>query len=518
MSDVVGFYRYAKAEPERVALVDPDGRETTAGGLLAEANRLSHAFAALGLRAGDGVATVLPNSTEMIAVYLAAMQSGLYICPVNWHLAGPEIAYIVSDSEARVVVGHARFSGALRAAAAEVAGDVRWYSLGGDVAGFAPYAELIDGQPDTDPPERTAGEPMHYTSGTTGRPKGVRRRLSGLDPDDLSALTTGFIGMFGVQPHDGHVHVCGSPLYHTAVLRFAACAMTMGHLLVLMDHWDPEEMLRLIEEHRGTYSHMVPTQFHRLLALPEEVKARYDVSSLRNVIHAAAPCPVDVKQRMLAWWGPVIYEYYAATEGGGTLVTPEQWLAKPGTVGLPWAISEIRVVDDGGEDCPPDTPGTVYMRMHTGDFEYFKDREKTEENRLEGFFTVGDIGYLDEDGYLFLCDRKSDMIISGGVNIYPAEIENVLLTHPKVGDAAVFGIPHDDWGEEVKAVIEPATGVAPGDDLAAELTAFCAERLAKFKVPRSFDWIDEMPRDPNGKLYKRTLKEPFWEGRTSRIV
>jgi long-chain acyl-CoA synthetase len=262
---------------------------------------------------------------------------------------------------------------------------------------------------------------------------------------------------------------------------------------------------------------MVPTQFHRLLALPDDVKAQYDVSSLRNVIHAAAPCPVEIKRRMLEWWGPVIYEYYAATEGGGTLVTPEQWLEKPGTVGLPWAISEIKVVDDAGNDAPPNQPGTVYIKMHTGDFEYFKDKKKTEENRLEGFFTVGDVGYLDEDGYLFLQDRKSDMIISGGVNIYPAEIENELLTFPKIADAAVFGIPHEDWGEEVKAVVEPAPGVEPSDELRAEILAFCESRLAKFKVPRSIDWTSEMPRDPNGKLYKRKLRDPYWEGRERAI-
>jgi len=516
MSEVVGFYRYAKAEPERLALVDPDGREVTAGALLEEANRISNGLRSLGLQTGDCVATVLPNSVEMIAVYLAAMQTGLYICPINWHLAGPEIAYIVSDSEAKAVVGHERFADALQVAAKEVASDVRWFSVG-DVPSFQPYGDLTDDQPDTDPPDRTAGEPMHYTSGTTGRPKGVRRNLSGLDPDDLSALTTGFLGMFGIQPHDGHVHVCGSPLYHTAVLRFAASAMTLGHLLVLMDRWTPEDMLRLIDQYRGTYSHMVPTQFHRLLALPDEVKAKYDVSSLRNVIHAAAPCPVDIKRRMLEWWGPVIYEYYAATEGGGTLVTPEQWLEKPGTVGLPWPISEVRVVDDEGNDCPPGVIGTVYMKMGTGDFEYFKDKEKTEANRLAGFFTVGDVGEMDEDGYLFLRDRKSDMIISGGVNIYPAEIENEFLTHPKVADAAVFGIPHDDWGEEIKAVVEPAPGIEPGDELAQELLDYLGTRLAKFKLPRTIDWIEEMPRDPNGKLYKRRLRDPYWEGRESKI-
>jgi long-chain acyl-CoA synthetase len=305
----------------------------------------------------------------------------------------------------------------------------------------------------------------------------------------------------------------GSPLYHTAVLRFGGASIHFGHTLVLMDKWLPEEMLQLVERHRVTTSHMVPTQFHRLLSLPEEVRARYDLSSLRHMIHAAAPCPVDVKHRMIEWWGPVVDEYYAASEGGGTLVNTEEWLAKPGTVGRPWPISEIAIFDDAGRRIEePGVIGTVYMAMQTGDFEYHKDRDKTAGNRIGRFFTVGDVGFLDEDGYLFLRDRKIDMIISGGANIYPAEIESVLLMHPKVGDVAVFGIPHEDWGEEVKAVVEPAEGVAPGPELAEDILAFCAGRLARFKTPRTVDFTEEMPRDPNGKLYKRKLRDPYWEG------
>ena len=258
---------------------------------------------------------------------------------------------------------------------------------------------------------------------------------------------------------------------------------------------------------------MVPTQFHRLLALPDEVRARYDLFSLRHMIHAAAPCPVDVKHKMIAWWGPVIDEYYAASEGGGTLVTTAEWLEKPGTVGKAWPISEIAIFDDAGTRIEePGVIGTVYMSMQTGGFEYHKDKEKTEQNRIDRFFTVGDVGFLDEDGFLFLRDRKIDMIISGGANIYPAEIENVLLMHPAVGDVAVFGIPHDDWGEEVKAVVEPAEGFAASPELAAEIMAFCGDKLARFKTPKSVDFVAELPRDPNGKLYKRKLRAPYWEG------
>jgi long-chain acyl-CoA synthetase len=284
-----------------------------------------------------------------------------------------------------------------------------------------------------------------------------------------------------------------------------------------MDKWAPEDSLAVMARHRVTTSHMVPTQFHRLLALPDDVKRRYDLSSLRHMIHAAAPCPVDVKRKMLAWWGPVIYEYYAASEGGGTIVTPEEWLRYPGTVGRPWPGSEIRILDDEGVARPTGEPGTVYMQLGVQDFEYHKDPAKTSANRRDGFFTVGDVGYLNEDGYLFLCDRKIDMIISGGANIYPAEVEAALLAHPKVGDVAVFGIPDDDWGEQVKAVIEPAAGVTAGPALADELMAFCAANIAKYKSPKSIDFIAEMPRDPNGKLYKRKLRDPYWQGRERRI-
>ena len=517
MTDTLGFWKVAQEDPSRTALIDPSGTEVSYGELFAEANRLVHGLRALGLRTGDGVACVLPNGTELLSLYFAAMQAGWYLTPINHHLVGPEIAYIVNDCDAGALVVDERFAAEAAGAAQELVLDgERRFSVGA-VDGYRPLSELTDGQPDTLPEDRSAGAPMHYTSGTTGQPKGVRRRLSGADPDAVAGAGGGFLGLFGIKPFDDNVHICGSPLYHTAVLVFASTSMHVGHPVVLMDRWTPEDMLRLIDGHRVTHSHMVPTQFHRLLALPEEVRDRYDVSSLRTMIHAAAPCPPDIKRRMLEWWGPVIYEYYAATEGGGTLVTPQQWLAKPGTVGLPWPMSEIRILDDDGHDLPTGEPGTVYMKLGQGDFEYFKDKGKTEENRRAGFFTVGDIGYLDDDGYLFLCDRKSDMIISGGVNIYPAEIEGVLLAHPKVADAAVFGIPHADWGEEIKAVIEPAPGVDPGDDLTSELVAHCAERLAKFKLPKSVDYTTEMPRDPNGKLYKRKLRDPYWADRERAI-
>jgi long-chain acyl-CoA synthetase len=289
-----------------------------------------------------------------------------------------------------------------------------------------------------------------------------------------------------------------------------------------MDKWTPEGMLERIDKYRVTLSHMVPTQFNRLLLLPEEVRAKYDCTSTRHMIHAAAPCPPEIKRRMLDWWGDSIWEYYAATEGGGTIVSPAEWRKYPGTVGKAWAGADVKIVDDEGKPVAANEQGTVYMLLpETMKFEYKGDAAKTKKNRLEIdgklYFTVGDIGYLNDEGYLFLCDRKIDMIISGGANIYPAEIENVLLAHPKVGDAAVFGIPHEDWGEEVKAVIEPAPGIEADEELRKEIFAFCGDRLAKFKTPKTIDFVAELPRDPNGKLYKRKLRDPYWEGRDRKI-
>ncbi len=513
----LGFWKRAEASPDRLALVTPAEEQISAGELLARSNRLVHGLRALGLRKGDNVAVVLENGAPMIELYLAVFQAGFYLTPINHHLAGPEIAYIVEDSDAKVFVASERFEEAVLKAAGAIRLPPSHRFAVGEVPGFRPFAEISEGQPDHLPEERCAGAVMNYTSGTTGRPKGVRRRLADLDPDVAGSLFAAFFGMFGVKPEDGNVHLCGSPLYHTAVMMFSGMSLHLGHTLLVMDKWTPERMLELVERYRVTTSHMVPTQFHRLLGLPDEVKSRYDLSSLRCMIHAAAPCPVETKRRMLEWWGPVIYEYYAATEGGGTLVTPEEWLAHPGTVGRAWPNSEIRILDDEGRDCPPGTPGTVYMRLGQNDFEYHKDRRKTEENRREGFFTVGDMGYLDEEGYLYLCDRKIDMIISGGVNIYPAEIEAALHQMPEIEDVAVFGVPNEDWGEEVKAVVKPVPGVEPGPDLAERILAFAGERLARYKIPKSIDFIDEMPRDPNGKLYKRRLRDPWWEGRQRAI-
>ncbi len=520
MSDL-GFWQFATKAPDKLALVDPDGREWSRGELHAECNKIANQLHALGLRRNDVVATLLPNSAEFIAIYLACAQSGYYMVPINWHLAGPEVAYILEDSGAKAFFASAATEelGKVSLKAAQEANfpaDGR-ICFGGDIEGFTDYSHFLDGASAEPPAERSPGNVMNYTSGTTGKPKGVRRALPEGDPDEICGLYSMVYFLFGIQPEDDNVHICGSPLYHTAVLTYTQAALHMGHSAVIMNKWLPEEMLRLIEKYKVTTSHMVPTQFNRLLQLPDEVREKYDCSSTRAMVHAAAPCPPHVKRAMIDWWGLSIYEYYAATEGGGTVVSPEEWLQYPGTVGKAWAGAEVKIFDDDENELPPNEQGNVYMLLQENQrFEYKGDKKKTEKERIGNYFTVGDVGYLNEEGYLFLCDRKIDMIISGGANIYPAEIENVLLQHSKVADCAVFGIPNDDWGEEIKAAVEPREGIEGNDALAEELTEFCLEHLAKMKTPRSYDFL-VLPRDPNGKLKKRLLRDPYWEGKERQV-
>jgi long-chain acyl-CoA synthetase len=512
-----GFWRGAAARPGRVALVEPDGSEWTAGELHAAGNRVARGLRARGLARGARVAMLLPNGAPPLVLLAGSQQVGFYLTPLNTHLTAREVAHILADSGATAFFAHASF-GALAGAAADQAGLAREgrFAVGGALPGFERWESLQAGQSDERPDDRVAGQLLQYTSGTTGRPKGVLREIPPVDPDAMVPLLAIHLARFGIEPGGDGVHLTSSPLYHTAPLVFSWFALHFEHRVVLMDRFDPERALALIERHRVTHTHMVPTQFHRLLLLPEAVRARYDCSSLRQVLHAAAPCPAELKRRMLAWWGPVIWEYYGATEGGGTLIGPEDWLAHPGSVGRPWQGAAVRIVDDLGRDCPPGTAGTVYLKL-IQDFAYGGDAAKTRAGRLGDFFTVGDVGILDADGYLTLCDRKIDMIIRGGVNVYPAEVEAVLFQHPKVGDAAVFGIPDDDWGEQVKAAVEPAPGVEPGPALERELLDFCTARLARHKCPRSVDFHAALPRDPSGKLYKRTLRDPYWAGRERAI-
>ncbi len=506
---------WGAADRERVALITPDHREITVGALQDAANLIARRLRALGCQPGDAVAFLARNDVAVYELALATMQIGLYLVPINWHLTAPEVGHILKDSGARVLVCSPHFADVCRQGP-----ELRFCT--GPAEGFRDFSELrtssgLEG-PVEPAPDRQAGGIMNYTSGTTGHPKGVRRPLPGCAPEPIAAAYAMFLLMFGMRPGGGSgggVQLVGSPLYHTAVLYFSTSALHLGHRLVLMDRWTPEGCLERIARYGVTASHMVPTQFSRMLALPD--RERYDISSLRNMVHSAAPCPMPVKRAMLEWWGPVIYEYYAATEGGGTMVGPEEWLERPGTVGRPWQGADIAICDDDGRRVPAGEVGTVYIQMQQG-FEYHRDREKTERaHNTEGYFTVGDAGYLDEGGYLFLCDRKADMIISGGVNIYPAEIEAALIAHPAVLDVAVFGIPDDDWGEQVKAVIETGEGVSPGDALADDILAQTRTRLAGFKCPRTIDFVERLPRDENGKLAKRRLRDPYWAGRERQI-
>jgi long-chain acyl-CoA synthetase len=509
-----GMWNIAAVDPQRRALVTPDERQVSFGALNAAANQVAHGLRALGVQRGDCVAVLLPADVHFYEVYFATTQIGVYLTPINYNLTGSEVAYILADCGAKVFVADERF-GLVAAEAVESSGIPIAHRLAvGDIAGFRPYNELKS--PVTSPPaDRSAGLDMWYTSGTTGRPKGVRKQLPEGDPYELTRRSLGSTSMFGAT--SSGVHILTSPIYHGAPESFSCNALHAGQMVVLMKRFSAELFLQLVERHRVTSSHMVPTMFVRLLNLPEDVRRSYDVSSLRNIVHAAAPCPVDVKAQMMDWWGPILWEYYAASEGGGTFVTPEEWLKRPGTVGRPLPGAEVRILDDDGNDLPSGQPGNVYMRPSAGMFSYHNDPEKTKEAFRGEFFSVGDVGYLDDEGWLFLTDRKPDVIISGGVNIYPAEIEAELLRHPGVADAAVIGVPDPDRGEQVLALVQLRESVEPGPELEESLMALCRENLAGYKVPRVFVVCSELPRTETGKLQRRLLREPYWKGRERSI-
>jgi long-chain acyl-CoA synthetase len=506
---------HARDQGEAPAVTAPAGARTWAS-LNARANQLVRALHAAGLRSGDSVALVCSNRPEFAEVFAAVMRSGLRVTPINWHLTAQEIAYIVDNCDARALVGDARFAETLFEAGAQ-SPDVRLrLAVGGEIGGFDDYEVALAPHGAGDIPDPELGTQMLYTSGTTGHPKGVHRPAAAAAR--ASAATQ--IARLAAYAAGKDVHLCTGPLYHAAPLAFSLLGpLNVGVHVVMMDGWKPERCLALIEEHRVTHSHMVPTMFHRLLALPEEVRARYDLSSLRFVVHGAAPCPVHVKQAMIDWLGPIVYEYYAATEGFGSLVTPEVWLERPGTVGLP-PEGQVRVLGEDGEPVGPGQVGKLYLRApEKGRFEYYKDAAKTEGAYRgdSGYFTLGDMGYVDEDGYLFLSDRSADVIISGGVNIYPAEVDAVLLTHPAVADAATVGAPNEEWGEEVRAVVTLREGHMRSDALEVELVAHCREHLAHYKCPKRVDFVEELPRHDTGKIYRRLVRERYWQGHEKKI-
>jgi long-chain acyl-CoA synthetase len=492
---------FAATVPDEVALVDETGRHTWAS-FDGRVNALVRALRTRGVGSGDAIALVARNRTEWVETFAAAQRAGLRLTPVNWHLGPAETEYIVRDCGASAVV----LDASVAALAPAVASAPVRLAIGGSVEGCEDYETALAAE-STDPlPDPRPGSIMLYTSGTTGRPKGVAR-----PPHDPVATVTE-ARFTGYRP-GLTTHLVTGPLYHTAPLLLS-CNVPMhgGATLVLMDQWDPARTLELVEEHRVTHTHMVPTMFHRLLALPPETRAAADTSSLFAVIHGAAPCPVHVKQRMLDWLGPVVWEYYGATEGAATLVDPHTWLAKPGTVGRPDPADHVKVGDEDGTPLPTGTAGLVWIRSKPGErFEYHGDPEKTAGAYRGEYFTLGDLGYLDEDGYLFLTDRSAHLIVAGGVNVYPAEVDAVLLEHPAVADAATIGVPDDEWGESVLAVVALHDGVTGDAALADELIAHCRARLAHFKCPRAVDFVTDFPRQDNGKVAKTRLRDAYRE-------
>lgn len=522
-----GFWNFAQDAPDELALVDPAGQHWTRDELLAEANKLVHGLRAQGLQAGDVVAALLPNCAQYSALNLAVTQAGFFLVPLNWHLVGAEVAYILKDSQAKIFICHSETTSAAKAAIDTLgfpenkvfAINERAGSKSSAIKGMQPYDSLIANQSSAMPENRTVGAVMFYTSGTTGKPKGVKRAVPMVDPDTSAIMYTMLLSLFGIQPLSNNVHYCGSPMYHTAVMNWSTSSLHMGHVLVMHDVWDAEAMLSAVERYSVTTTHVVPTQMVRLQKLPTDIRGKYNVGSMSHMVHTAAPISAEVKAQLIDWWGPCIYEYYAATEGGGAIATPEQWLANKGTVGTPWPGASIKIVDEKGHECKVGEQGTIYLQMNDlTRFEYRGDKKKTEQSQLDGYFTAGDIGYFNDDGFLFLCDRKIDMIISGGVNIYPAEIESELITHTDIIDCCVFGIPDEHWGEQIKAVVELRDGLQISEEeLTSQLNEFLSKRVAKMKLPKSYDVIEKMPRDPNGKLYKRRLRAPYWEGRETTI-
>jgi long-chain acyl-CoA synthetase len=512
-----GLAAHARNSPQSTALVlDAERRSYSA--LNARVNRLANGLARHGVRAGDKIAFMLPNGFEFFEVSNAAAKLGAIATPINYHFKSSEIEYIVDNSDAKAFVYSAEFVRADQLAPVLDRLDKVAIQLcvgQAESARGLEYESFLAQQRDDEPTGHLGSggaATMVYTSGTTGRPKGVHRQPP--DRGEAARLMQNFIQLFKIAP--GDVHLLTGPLYHAAPNAFSNIHIVLGGTVVIMPRFDAAEALRLIEAERITTTHMVPTMFVRMLALPAETRRRYDLSSLKSVVHAAAPCPVDVKWKTMELFGPdTVHEYYAATEVGGTYISPQEWRQKPGSVGRPLPNAEVKVLDDEGNECPPGTIGTIYMRINPkADFEYYKDAEKTRANRRGDFATVGDMGYFDTDGYLFIADRKHDMVISGGVNIYPREIEDVLITHPKVLDVAVIGVPDPEWGEQLKAIVQ----LKPGEQATAEeIIAFARERVADYKRPRSVDFVAELPREPSGKLYKRKLKEQYWAGREKMV-
>ena len=506
--------QWTEKNPEQPALIFGERDLTVSyGELEAASNRVAHALRSWGLQPGDGVAVVLKNEPAFFEIYWGAMRAGCYFTPINWHLAADEVRYIVENSDAKAFFAGAELGSLAESLTAEGADLRARVAVGGELNGFLSYEKAMGEMPSDPIADGCEGAHMLYSSGTTGRPKGVRPPLPAtpLGEGPAAALAFGFQMLFGLQ--EGDRYLCPGPLYHAAPLQFSSLQQRIGGTVIVMEKFDAENALRFIEKYGVTTSQWVPTHFNRMLSLPDEVRTSYDHSSMRVAIHAAAPCPIPVKKKMIDWWGPKILEYYAGTEGGGTSIQSEDWLTHQGSVGRHWSGGTVHILDENYESITePNVDGMVYFDAPEDPkarFRYHKDEGKTAESYHEARFTLGDIGHLDEEGFLYLTDRKSHMIISGGVNIYPQETENCLSDHPAVEDVAVIGIPHEDMGEAVKAVVQLRPGVDGSDELAEEMIGWVRERIARYKAPRSVSFVEELPRQENGKIYKRLLRDQF---------
>jgi long-chain acyl-CoA synthetase len=487
----------------------------------ADSNRVAHLFRRAGLVHGDAVAIMMENHPWFFRICWGAHRAGLQYTAASSRLTIGELEYIVNDCGAKVFITSKAKSDIAAEVAPLIPNVTLRAMLDGTVDGYESLEALLADLPTTPIEDEAQGGDMLYSSGTTGRPKGVKVKLPLSPLDQVPPLTMLLQGLYSFS--ESSVYISPAPFYHAAPLRYVLTVLRLGGTVIAMDHFDAEQCLGLIEKYQVSHGQFVPTMFVRMLKLDESIRAKYDVSLLKAIIHAAAPCPIPVKHQMISWWGPKIFEYYAGTEGNGFCSTnSEDWLAHEGTVGRA-LLGELHICDDEGVELPVGQAGTIFFG-NASQFEYHNDPEKTAASRHEkGWSTLGDIGYVDADGFLYLTDRKANMIISGGVNIYPQEAENVLTMHPKVGDVAVFGVPNEDFGEEVKAVVQPASWADVDTEekarvLALELIAFCKTQLADIKCPRSVDFEPELPRHPTGKLYKRLLRDRYWEGRASKLV
>lgn len=511
---------HATTHPEKPALIFAESSETLTFAELEElSNRGAHLFRSLRLRAGDHIALMMENHAAFLPICWAAQRAGLYYTALSQRLQEEEIHYIVADCTAAIFITSSALTELAQKIGGRMPGVRRCYMVGQPCAGFESWDDALAAMPTTPIADESEGSDMLYSSGTTGCPKGIKRALTGArlgsEPERHATIIQRYRLEFDT------VGLTPAPLYHSAPLHYAMILSRLGATCIVMERFDAQKCLAAIAKYRVTHAQFVPTMFVRMLKLPETVRMRYDLSSLDMAVHGAAPCPVEVKRRMIDWWGPIFYEYYGGTEGiGYCLISSQEWLKHPGSVGRS-VSGALHICDDEGREVPTGEVGTVYFGNDHTSFEYHNDSDKTRDalNPLElKWSTLGDVGYVDPNGYLYLVDRRSFMIVSGGVNIYPQEVEDLLIGHDKVTDAAVFGVPNAEFGEEVKAVVQPLSMQLAGPGLAAELIDFCRAKLSHIKCPRSVDFVEELPRHPTGKLYKRLLRDTYWSGHRSLIV